>query len=85
MPSDGAGAAAAYASRIPSGHSEGYLEAFAQLYTEVAEQITARLQNRAPNPAALWVPTVKDGLRGVQFIAATLASSQKNAAWVPIA
>lgn len=83
--SHGAGAAAAYASRIPSGHSEGYLEAFAQLYTEVAEQITARLQNRAPNPAALWVPTVKDGLRGVQFIAATLASSQKNAAWVPIA
>src|SRR3984957_20312178 len=83
---NGAGAtpAAKHASRIPSGHTEGYLEAFAQLYADLAEQISARQANRPPDPLSLLVPTVEDGVAGVQFIAAVLDSSKQNAAWVKL-
>jgi predicted dehydrogenase len=73
--------AAGHATRIPSGHPEGYLEAFAQLYRDTAEQITARLEKRACDPATLLVPTVEDGARGVKFLAAAIASSQAGGAW----
>ena len=76
------GAAAPRATRIPSGHPEGYLEAFANLYRDLAEQIRARRARRKPDPAALLVPTVKDGADGVRFIHAAVESSEKNAAWV---
>jgi len=80
----GAGAtnSAKHASRIPSGHPEGYLEAFAQLYTDLAEQITARNAGRAPAPSSLLVPGVDDGVAGVRFISAVLESSRQNSAWV---
>ncbi len=80
----GAGPAAAHASRLPGGHPEGYLEAFAQLYRDVAEQIEARQAGRAPDPACLLVPGVKDGVRGMRFIAAALASSAADARWTAI-
>src|SRR5207247_11394710 len=54
------GPAASRATRIPSGHPEGYLEAFANLYRDLAEQIRARRANRAPDRAALLAPTVED-------------------------
>jgi predicted dehydrogenase len=75
---------AKHASRVPSGHPEGYLEAFAQLYADLAEQIAAREAKRAPAPQSLLVPTVEDGVAGVQFIAAVLESSRQNAAWVKL-
>ena len=78
-------AVAAHASRVPAGHPEGYLEAFAQLYTDIAEQISARLEGRPPNPASLLVPTVDDGVAGVRFISAVLESSRRNAAWTTVA
>ncbi len=73
---------AKHATRIPSGHPEGYLEAFAQLYTDLAEQISARLAGRPPAPSSLLVPNVEDGVAGVRFISAVLESSRQNAAWV---
>ena len=76
------GPAAALATRIPAGHPEGYLEAFANLYHDLAEQIRARRAKRAPDPGALLVPTVADGARGVKFIAAAVESSARNGAWV---
>jgi predicted dehydrogenase len=76
------GAAAPRATRIPSGHPEGYLEAFANLYRDLAEQIRARRAKRKADPAALLVPTVEDGADGVKFIHAAVASSEKNGAWV---
>jgi predicted dehydrogenase len=82
--SAGAGRAAAHATRIPSGHPEGYLEAFAQLYSDLAEQITARQENRAPNPDSLLVPGVWDGVEGVRFINAALESSRNGSAWTAI-
>jgi predicted dehydrogenase len=81
-PGSGVNSPAAHASRIPAGHPEGYLEAFAQLYTDLAEQIHARRENRKPSPASLLVPTVEDGVEGMRFIAATLESSKRNATWV---
>src|SRR5713226_3397438 len=78
----GATASAKHASRIPSGHPEGYLEAFAQLYTDLAEQIGARNEGRAPMAAAMLVPGVKEGVEGVQFIAGVLESSRKDSGWV---
>jgi predicted dehydrogenase len=79
----GADAAAAHATRVPGGHPEGYLEAFAQLYTDLAEQIAAHRERRAPDPAALLVPGIDDGVEGMQFVAAALESSRRNGAWVP--
>jgi predicted dehydrogenase len=78
------GAAAARATRIPSGHPEGYLEGFANLYRDLAEQIRARRAKRAPDRAALLVPTVEDGAHGVKFIHAAVESSAKNGAWVDL-
>ncbi|MDR3373481.1 MAG: Gfo/Idh/MocA family oxidoreductase [Ancalomicrobiaceae bacterium] len=80
----GANTAAAHATRVPSGHPEGYLEGFAQVYADAAELITARLERRAPDPAATGVPTVHDGVRGVRFIDAAVRSGQANAAWTVI-
>jgi predicted dehydrogenase len=77
-------AVAAHASRVPAGHPEGYLEAFAQLYADMAEQISARLEGRPPNPVSLLVPTVDDGVAGMRFISAVLESSRRNAAWTPL-
>ena len=82
--SAGTGHAAAHATRIPSGHPEGYLEAFAQLYTDLAEQITAKIENRPPNPDSLLVPGVRDGVDGVLFINAVLESSRNRSAWTAI-
>jgi len=80
----GANEVSCAASRIPGGHPEGYLEGFAQLYTDVAEQIAARIEGREPNPFSLQVPTVEHGVRGVRFIEAAVRSSQGKAAWVEI-
>ena len=77
----GSGAAAGHATRIPSGHPEGYLEGFAQLYRDVAEQLHARWEKRAPALLACSVPTVEDGARGMKFIEAVVASSQANGRW----
>ena len=80
----GCSPAATHATRIPAGHPEGYLEAFAQLYRDVAEQITARAEDRAPDPACLLVPGIDAGLRGMRFIDAALRSSAADAAWTSI-
>lgn len=60
-------------SRIPGGHPEGYLEAFATIYTEAAALIRGE--------AAPDLPTVKDGVDGLRFIEACVKSSAKDGAW----
>jgi predicted dehydrogenase len=82
----GAGATpvAGHASRIPAGHPEGYLEAFAQLYRDLADQITAHRAGRTPDPAALLVPGIAEGVRGMRFIAAAVGSSRNGAAWTKV-
>ncbi|MEM0977214.1 MAG: Gfo/Idh/MocA family oxidoreductase [Pseudomonadota bacterium] len=79
----GAGDAAARMSRIPPGHPEGYLEGFANIYTEAAEAIIAARTGEVPT-AEVTFPSVQDGLRGVQFVSACVKSSQRDAAWVKL-
>ncbi|MBA4784718.1 MAG: Gfo/Idh/MocA family oxidoreductase [Rhizobiales bacterium] len=79
----GAGAAAGRVSRIPSGHPEGYLEAFATIYTEAAHAINARKKGVSLDKAVVY-PTVDDGVKGVAFVEACVASSKKNGAWVKL-
>lgn len=79
----GAGAAAARMSRIPAGHPEGYLEGFANIYSEAAAAILAARQGLAP-PADVIYPTVYDGLKGVAFVESCIASSRRNGAWVTL-
>lgn len=67
--------------RIPAGHPEGYLEAFANIYRNVAHCISARLHKTEPDPRFSDFPGVDDGLRGMLFIEKVVESSQKEA-WV---
>jgi predicted dehydrogenase len=76
--------AAQHATRVPAGHPEGYLEAFAQLYTDAAEQIHARVDGRQPLFASLDLTTVEDGLAGHRFIDAVLASHRHDGRWTAI-
>ena len=78
----GSDAAAGRVTRIPAGHPEGYLEGFANLYSDAAELIWAKLEKREPDPGATLVPTVQDGVDGVAFIEAVVGSGRKNGAWV---
>ena len=79
----GASDAAARMSRIPAGHPEGYLEGFANLYTEAANAIVAA-RDGSKVPADVVYPTVEDGLKGVQFVSACVTSSKNNAAWTKL-
>ncbi|MCA0872811.1 Gfo/Idh/MocA family oxidoreductase [Seohaeicola saemankumensis] len=80
----GAGDAAARMSRIPPGHPEGYLEGFANIYSEAAQAIMAH-RTGAALPDEVTFPSVSDGLKGVQFVSACVASSKRNSAWVSLA
>ena len=75
--------AAARATRIPAGHPEGYLEAFATIYREVAAAIRAARDGRTPDEQVLF-PTGEDGLSGVAFVDAAVRSSAEGAVWVDV-
>src|SRR4051812_46040300 len=77
----GANEAAGRVTRIPGGHPEGYLEAFATIYAEAARAIIAHKHAKTPDPAVLY-PTVDDGLIGVRFIEAAVQSSSGGNIWV---
>jgi len=62
--------------RIPGGHPEGYLEAFATLYTQFAEVIRGN-----GKPYAGLLPTLADGVEGMEFIMAAVTSSKNNGQW----
>jgi len=72
------------ATRIPAGHPEGYLEAFAQLYRDAAEHIRARREGMAVAPASRWLTTAADGVAGLAFVEAVLASHSSGSAWTPL-
>ena len=78
----GTGQRAAHATRIPHGHPEGFLEAFANIYLGAIEAIRAKQNNDATGPLAAEIPTAEHGRRGVRFIEAAVESSANNAAWV---
>lgn len=75
---DMANAAAAAVTRIPAGHTEGYLEAFATLYKEAAMAI------RSPDKVSDTTINIEDGFDGVKFVNACQNSSRNGASWVYI-
>ena len=70
-------------SRLPSGHPEGYLEAFATLYAEIAQAIHAMRAGQA-QPVDVHFPTIDDGVEGLAFIEAALRSSTDQGRWVQL-
>ncbi|MBN9509594.1 MAG: Gfo/Idh/MocA family oxidoreductase [Alphaproteobacteria bacterium] len=80
----GASAVAAQASRIPAGHPEGYIEAFAQLYRDLADQLTAHIAGRTPDAGCMLVPGIEAGVRGMRFITAAVASSRNGGVWTDL-
>ena len=80
----GAGPAAGRVTRIPSGHPEGYLEGFAVIYAEAARAIRAVRKKNGKVPKDVVYPTIDDGLAGMAFIDACVASNKKNGAWVKV-
>ena len=79
------GPAAARLTRLPEGCPEGFLEGFANLYSDAAELIWARMEGRAPEPDATLLPGVRDGVAGMRFIEAVLTSGKNNGAWTKLA
>lgn len=80
----GSGDAAARISRVPPGHPEGYLEGFANIYSEAARAIRAKAAGEDIPPEVVF-PTAADGLLGVSFIDACVRSSARDSAWVKLA
>ena len=74
--------AAAAGARIPTGHPEGYLEAFATIYVGVVEAIRQHIDGDPMETEAYDFPTVYDGLRGMQFIYKAVASCENGSTWV---
>ena len=73
---------ARYLSRTKTGNPEGYFGAFANVYSDAAEVISARRDGRAANPCASSFATARDGVLGMRFIEAAVASHRRGGAWV---
>ena len=73
--------AARRACRLPAGHPEGFLEAFANVYLGVAADIGARLTGQPIDLIAADYPRIEDGARGVRFIEKTVESAGSERKW----
>ncbi|MFT3989561.1 Gfo/Idh/MocA family protein [Aestuariivirga sp.] len=79
----GAGPAASRVTRVPFGHPEGYLEGFANIYTEAARAIVAARSGKKPAKEVTF-PGIADGVAGMAFIEACVKSSAKNGKWMKV-
>jgi len=80
----GAGYLSSYAmhnARVPAGHPEGYLEAFANLYRNFALSIKADIAGKPAEKEWLDYPGIEDGIRGMAFVENVIASGKSNAKW----
>ena len=66
--------------RLPFGHPEAFIEAFANIYLEAARAIEAEVMGQ-PSPEGLDFPTVDDGVEGMAFIATAVRSAKEGGAW----
>lgn len=78
------GAAADAATRVPSGHPEGYLEAFAQLYRDAAARIHATDAGQPMPEPTRGMPDVDDGVAGLKFMDAAMESHRLGSRWIRI-
>ena len=69
--------------RVPAGHPEGFIEAFANIYRNFALTVIAKKRGETPDYRILDFPTVHDGVRGMQFIETIIASgNDQNSKWL---
>lgn len=68
--------------RMKAGHPDGFLECFANIYSDAAEAIAARRSGTTADPLALYFPDSLDGLLGIRFVHSVLESSRNNGRWV---
>ncbi len=69
--------------RVEIGHPEGYLEAFANLYSDIAKAVVARLCRKSLDQVDRAFPTVEDGVKGLAFVEAAVRSSASHR-WEPL-
>jgi len=72
------------ACRLPSGHPEGFFEAFANIYCSAYDAMIAASQNETVERVNTVYPNVHDGVEGMYFIQQCVASSAQNGAWLPL-
>ena len=70
--------------RTPSGHPEGYLEAFANIYKNFAEHILALQDKIEPKKESLDYPSITEGVRGMAFIETVIASGKSDQKWLDL-
>jgi predicted dehydrogenase len=70
--------------RLPFGHPEAFIEAFANVYLSATAAIADEVQGNYPRSTGYDFPTVDDGVSGMAFIEAAVRSSQNNAAWTKL-
>ncbi|MFS8572372.1 MAG: Gfo/Idh/MocA family oxidoreductase [Clostridia bacterium] len=70
--------------RLPAGHPEAFIEAFANIYRSAARTIAAKIAGETPHPLDTDFPTVYDGARGVHFIHKAVESGKSDAKWVDV-
>jgi predicted dehydrogenase len=68
--------------RIPSGHPEGYIEAFANIYRNVAMAIMAKREGKSIDPVYNDFPGIDDGVRGMEFIYKVIESGKSDSKWI---
>ena len=69
--------------RLPGGHPEGFIEAFANIYRNFILALKSRLDSKEPKPEYLDFPTVRDGVRGMAFIETVVEASKSDRKWTP--
>ena len=74
---------AAYNTRVPAGHPEGYLEAFANIYRNAVTSVQHIMEGTEPPEEATDYPTIYDGLRGMRFVDKAVESSEAQS-WLKL-
>jgi predicted dehydrogenase len=75
---------ASWSTRVPTGHPEGYLEAFANIYCGVVEAVRRCVDGKPMETAEYRFPTVYDGLRGMRFVARAGESARSGSVWLKV-
>ncbi|WP_028297742.1 Gfo/Idh/MocA family protein [Olivibacter sitiensis] len=79
------GSFAKHNTRVPAGHPEGYLEAFANHYRNFASTVLASINGETPSAEELDFPGTKAGVRGMAFVESVVSSGDSEQKWTPFA
>lgn len=70
--------------RTPAGHPEGYLEGFANVYTDIADALIEIKEGASPESVMKFIPDISAGVSGMKFINSVISSSKENGKWVEL-